>query len=263
MNRASFVAGAAALASAAPLAAFATELVGARLTQRALFAALPRMRSRQWTRIILGSGVKYQKQIGAGTEPAPGGGARYYYETQIGSPGGSCNPSSMRKAYLRDPHFGSLLDAYPLLTNIGRTENMVYRFGDAESTANGNPGDTTLHLLDERYLFDPRELRIVSVTAERIHVASATRLTTHVVAEYGPARSANERLRRVDLWHAPELPFGLARYRGTLRDMEPFEMQPYSFGADFTSMLALRLDAVRAITKDGRYGQLAGGLVAP
>ena len=153
-DRATFATLLAAGAAGIPLSAFARRLEGATTTQQALFAALPRIGAGEWTRIILGSGAAYQKQIGAGTEHDRNGNRLLFIETQIGSPGGSRNPSSIRKAYLREPRFGSLLDTYPLVTNIGRIENMIYRFGDvrdAKPTA-----DDTLRLLDEAYLYDAR-----------------------------------------------------------------------------------------------------------
>jgi hypothetical protein len=143
---------------------------GALTTQGALFDSLPRPVVHDWTRIILGSGVLYQKQIGVGEEIAADGSRLPYYELQVGSPGGSCNPSTMRKAYLKGSQFGSLFATYPLISNIGRTENMVYRYGDVEG--GGTPaehGDTTLRILDEDYLYDPRPLRIMSVAPQRIH----------------------------------------------------------------------------------------------
>ena len=158
MNRASFAAGAATFASlfaASSLPAFASTLP-ATTTQGDLFASLPPGRPGQWTRVILGSGATYQKQIGLGTEIDRAGGSRLYVETQVGMPGGSCNPSSMRKAYLRDATFGSILHGYPLLANVGRTENMVYRYGDEVRGRAATSSDSILHLLDEPWLYDSR-----------------------------------------------------------------------------------------------------------
>jgi len=264
MRRSRFLAGIAALSLPAlgGRRAFAA-LEGSVTTQRELFAALPRPSAHAWTRVILGSGAVYQKQIGAGIELAADGRKRYYYELQTGSPGGSCNPSTMRKAYLRDAAFGSLLDTYPLLANIGRTENLVYRYGDlAGDSGRSNPADSHLRLLDDAYLYDPRPVRIVSVGTQRIHVASTTFDAVHVVAEFSKGRAESERLKHVELWHDPRFPFGLAKYRATLAELEPFEMHVYSHGNDFKSLLSLSLDEVRAMTKDGAYGQLPYGVGA-
>jgi hypothetical protein len=261
MDRSTFLAGlTAALPLAGSMVPFAALAEGQVTTQRDLFASLPQPKSHDWTRIILGSGAKYQKQIGAGIETAQSGEKLYYYELQIGSPGGSCNPSTMRKAYLREPSFGALLDTYPLIANIGRTGNLVFRYGDVtgEATAN-NPADTRLRLLDEAYLYDPRPVRIVSLARAQIHVASQNLDAMHIVGEYPKAGSASERLRHIELWHDPRFPFGLARYRATVAGLDPFEMHVYSHGADFSSILDLSLAEVRDITRNGAYGQLASG----
>lgn len=262
MNRSTFAASLGAAAALPPVAAALGLREGSVLTQRELFAMLPRPRVRDWTRIILGSGAKYQKQIGAGQEIDANGNRLLYYELQIGSPGGSCNPSSMRKAYLQSARFGSLFDSYPLIANIGRTENMVYRYGDVKGDVKREPGDSNLRLLDENFLYDARPLTVVSIAREAIHVSSTDLIATHVVAEFAKPRSERERLRRIELWHSPLFPFGVARYRAEVAGLDPFELHVYSHGADFTSLLKLSLAQVRAITKDGAYGQLPEGVGA-
>jgi hypothetical protein len=230
---------------------------GALTTQGALFDSLPRPVVHDWTRIILGSGVLYQKQIGVGEEIAADGSRLPYYELQVGSPGGSCNPSTMRKAYLKGSQFGSLFATYPLISNIGRTENMVYRYGDVEG--GGTPaehGDTTLRILDEDYLYDPRPLRIMSVAPQRIHVASTNLTATHVVGEFQGPATKQHRLVRMELWHSPLFPFGVARYRATVVGLAPFELHVYAHGHDFQSLLSMSLEKVRSITKNGQYGQI-------
>lgn len=261
MHRSTFAALLAAGAAGIPLAAFARRLEGSITTQHALFASLPRIASGQWTRIILGSGAQYQKQIGAGVERDAGGKRMLFLETQVGSPGGSCNPSSMRKAYLRSERFGSLFDTYPLIANIGRTENMIYRFGDLTDRAPGPAADHSLRLLDEGFLYDPRPIRIVSVAQQTIHAASRDISATHVVAEF-PAgnENAKQRMRRLEIWHESSFPFGVARYRATLHELEPFVAHVYSCGGKFTSLLGLSLARVRAMTPDGQYGQLPQGI---
>jgi hypothetical protein len=261
MDRATFATLLAAGAAGIPLSAFARRLEGTTTTQRTLFAALPRIGTGEWTRIILGSGVAYQKQIGAGAERDRNGNRLLFIETQIGSPGGSCNPSSMRKAYLRQPRFGSLLDAYPLVANIGRTENFIYRFGDVRD---GKPtADDTLRLLDEAYLYDVRPVRIISVSEQTIHAASRNVPATHVAAEF-PAlgTGTKQRMRQVQLWHHPEFPFGVVRYSATLAGLEPFDAHVYAYGGRFKSLLDISLARARAMTPDGQYGQLPQGIGA-
>lgn len=262
MNRAAFTTLLAGATTGLPLHAFARRLEGSITTQRELFGGLPRMATGQWTRIILGSGAQYQKQLGAGVEHGPNGERLLFIETQVGSPGGSCNPSSMRKAYLRAPVFGSLLDTYPLIANVGRTENMVYRFGDVSDRGAATSPDTTLRLLDERYLYDDRPMRIVSVAPQTVHAASRDVDATHVVAEFAPARDAKHRMRRLEVWHDPAFVFGVVRYRATLADLEPFTAHVFSFGNHFESLLSLSLARVRAMTPNGQYGQLPQGIGA-
>jgi hypothetical protein len=140
----------------------------------------------------------------------PGAKPFLFLETQIGSPGGSCNPSSMRKAYLRTDRFGSLLDTYPLLANIGRTENFIDRFGDLADGGHPAGADSTLRLLDEAYLYDTRPIRIISVAPQTVHAASRNVDATHVVAEFsGGSANAKQRMRRVELWHHATFPFGV------------------------------------------------------
>ena len=256
MKRATFLGGAAGALAGLPAIARA----GTVTTQHALFATLPRPHSGDWTRIILGSGAKYQKQIGAGIERPVGAAPLAYYELQVGSPGGSCNPNSLRKAYLRGGTFGSLFDVYPLVANVGRTENFVYRYGDVAAGQHGENGDTVLRLLDEAYLYDGRPLRIISVAPERIHVASRNVDTTHVVAEFAKPQSQKERLRQIELWHASEFPFGVARYRATLQGLDPYELHVFSYGRPYKSDLTLSLAQVREMTRDGQYGQLPAGI---
>ena len=258
MNRSAFLASTGALALAAPrLARAATLREGDLTTQGALFDSLPRPVVRDWTRVILGSGVAYQKQIGVGEEVDANGKRLLYYELQVGSPGGSCNPSTMRKAYLKANTFGSLFATYPLISNIGRTENMVYRYGDVVGGATRQErGDTTLRILDEDYLYDPRPLRIVSIAPARIHVSSTDLVATHVVGEIVGGATVKRRLERIELWHSPLFPFGVAKYRATVLGLEPFEMRVFSHGTDFETLLTMSLDKVRAITKNGAYGQI-------
>lgn len=263
MNRLGFLSSAAATLVLPTVSADAATLVeGTLTTQAALFASLPRPKVGDWTRIILGQGALYQKQIGTGIEVASDGTKRAYYEIQVGSPGGSCNPNSLRKAYLRGAEFGSLLEVYPLVSNIGRSANLVFRYADITDTARHDPEDTKLRLLDQKALYDARPLRIVSVSRERISVAKRVVDTTHVVGEFATSHVATERLRRIELWSTPAFPFGVARYRATLAGFDPYELHVYESGTSYASDLRMPLDRIRAITKDGEYGQIPPGLAS-
>lgn len=260
MNRLSFVSGTAALlAGPAAIARAASLTEGSMTTQAALFASLPRPKAGDWTRIILGQGALYQKQIGTGIEVASDGTRRAYYEIQVGSPGGSCNPNSLRKAYLRGTEFGSLFEVYPLVSNIGRSANLVFRYADITDTAHHDLEDTQLRLLDQKSLYDARPLRIVSVKTERMHIANETVEAKHIVGEYPATSDSSARLRHIELWSSAAFPFGVARYRATMAGFDPYELHVYSSGTAYATDLRMPLDRVRAITKDGAYGAIPPG----
>jgi hypothetical protein len=213
---------------------------------------LPPGRAGQWTRVILGSGTMYRKQIGLGVERAPARAPRLYVETQVGVAGGPWNPSSLRKAYVRGSAFGSLVRAYPTVTNLGFTATAIYRYGEptAATLSEAATGETMLHLLDEPWVYDSRPLRIVSAAPERIESAGAVHDTIHVVASYGAKQSAHERLERIDLWHSSDFPFGVARYRATLRGLERFELRVTAHGDAFATQLPVPLDAIPLVARN-------------
>jgi hypothetical protein len=227
--------------------AFAATLRGT-MTQDELFASLPPGRPGEWLRVTLGAGANYRKSIGLGSEASPAGRARLYVETRVGPPGGPWNPASMRKAYLRDAAFGSLVRPYAVVTNVGRSADAIYRYGEAAaaSPASDANADTTLHLLDEPWIYDRRPLHVLSAEPERIRAAGAAYETIHVVARYGAPRASHERLERIDLWHAPDVPFGVVRYRAELRGLDPFELSMDAHGDGFTTMVPVSLDEVRS-----------------
>ena len=263
MNRLTFATGVAAAVTSCGSRASAAPLVeGSTTTQAALFASLPRPKAGDWTRIILGQGALYQKQIGTGIEVASDGTKRAYYEIQVGSPGGSCNPNSLRKAYLKGTEFGSLLEVYPLVSNIGRSANLVFRYADVTDTAHHDVEDTLLRLLDQKALYDSRPLRVVSISNEKIHIANKSVVAKHVVGEYAASHESGPRLRRIELWSTPKFPFGVARYRATMVGFDPYELHVYSSGSAYATDLRMPLDRVRAITKDGAYGSIPAGAAA-
>jgi hypothetical protein len=168
----------------------------------------------------------------------------------------------MRKAYLRADRFGSLFDTYALVANVGRTENLFYRYGDALDDPHPSKADRSLRLLDAGFLYDPRPLRIVSVSTQTVHAASGDVEATHVVAEFGAPAAPSQLLRRIQLWHNPAFPFGVVQYHATLDGYDPFNAHVYAFGGKFNSLLPLTLAHVREQTRDGAYGQLPHGIGA-
>jgi hypothetical protein len=236
-----------ATAAAAPLHAFARTLVGARLTQHDLFAALPVPSDGKWLRVVMGSGVQYQKQIGLGVEHAQNG-DRLFVETQIGEAGGiACNPNTLKKTYLRSANFHALIDPYPVLAMIARSGNTITRWGDLEGGQPQNPADARLRLLDVAYLDASAPLTIRSLKPATLHITGVAHETTHVVADV----DRGSRLRRVELWHTPSVPFGVARYHATVDDLDPFVLALGSYGAAFRTDLPQTLETLRAMTPDG------------
>ena len=239
--------GAAGLA-ATPLHVFGRALVGTRVSQRQLFATLPLPSDGDWLRVVMGSGVQYQKQIGLGVEHAQSGEQRLFVETQIGEAGGiACNPNTLKKIYLRDSRFHALLSPYPVLALIARSGNTITRWADVDDGQPQNAADSRLRLLDAAYLYNDAQLTIRSLASATLHITGVAHETTHVVADVAPG----SRLRRVELWHTPAVPYGVARYRATVEDLDPFELALGSYGAKFRTDLPQSLETLRAMTPDG------------
>jgi len=271
MKRSSFIASGVgvAMATAFPVPSPA-QLIAARMTTQAtLLAALPRPQPGRWVRLVMGSGVDYQKQVGLGNETTDHG-ELYYVETQIGTPGGSCNPNTMKRSYLTKPHFGSLFSQDPVLANVANSGTTLTRWGDIGGGQPEAPADARLRILDAPYLYDDRPLRIVSTQATTVALPSGNgytgsgesargklnaRAATHIVAEFMPPYDAKHKLTRIELWTTPDVPFGVAKYRAYAKGQEPFEMRVYSYGVAFKPDLHMSLGTVRAITPDGTHIQ--------
>ncbi|GAC1312142.1 MAG: hypothetical protein NVSMB19_26460 [Vulcanimicrobiaceae bacterium] len=255
--------------SALPRETLAALAPGARTTQAALFAALPRPQTGDWVRLIMGAGVDYQKQIGAAVETTEQGELRYF-ETQVGTPGGSCNPNTMKRSYLQGAAFPSLFDRTAVVANVANSGTTLTRWSDTAGGQTVAPADAKLQLLDASYLYDDRPLRIVSSTPATVALpargayagsadASRGRLhgveATHTVATFAPPSDATHRLQRIELWTSPAVPFGVVRYRAIARDLDPFELRLYAFGTRFKTDLAMSLQTIRSITPDGTHVQ--------
>ena len=272
MNRRRFVIGSAAVSAfaAMPFEALAsTFMLGGTTTQRDLVDALPQPAHGQWVRLILGTGVEYQKQIGAAIE-ATEHGDLLYYETQVGTPGGSCNPNTMKRTYLQGKRFTSLFDPAPVAAAVANSGTTLTRWGDLQGGQTQAPRDATLQLLDAAYLYDDRPMRVVSTNRETLHVPASSAYsgsaessrgalrpieTTHTVAEFSKPYDAKHRLTRVEFWTTPAVPFGVVKYRALVRDADPFELRVYSYGTHFKTDLAMSLETIRNVTPDGTYIQ--------
>lgn len=254
MHRRSFVAGSGSAAALAlvPGAAWADFTQRRATTQQALFDRLPPPQTGEWVRIIMGSGVDYQKQIGLGTESTEHGELRFV-ETQIGVPGGSCNPNTLKRVYLRGARFGSLVAQEPVLANVANSGTTLTRWGDVAGGQSQQSSDARLRLLDAAYLYDPRPCRVTSVSPETLSLPFGRIETSHVVARFDPPYDGEHRLTTIELWAAPELPYGVAKFRATAAGREPFELHVFSHGRGFRSDLHMSLDTLRAITPDGTH----------
>jgi hypothetical protein len=258
MNRRTFTTGlGAALAMGMPFAAAAATLVGKQTTQSALLAALPRPGPGDWLRLTVGSGMLYGKQFGFGAEATQDGTPLLFVETQIGAASGACNPNTTRKTYLRTAHFGALLSEYAVLASVARSGNMITRWADVADGEPISPRDAHLRLLDAPYLYDERPLVIESVTPASLQVAGRTHATTRVVGSF-EGRAHEARLQRIELWHTPSVPFGVARYHATVRDLDPFELSVRSFGGGYKPDLGLSLQAIRVLTSSGGAAVMPG-----
>ena len=255
MDRRRFLTGIAGGAGGVALAslgvATASDLhAGMTTTQEALFALGRVGRSGDWVRLIIGSGVAYQKQIGLGTEAGETG-SLAFVETQIGMPGGACNPNTLKKTYLRTSRFGTLIATPGVLACVAHSGTMLTRWADAGAGETQARTDADLRLLDVPYVYDRRPLRIESIAhGVPLHLLRERFVTTHIAATFGPA-TADGRLERVELWLTPEVPYGVARYHAIARGMEPFDVSVYSYGRHFRTDRAMSLRGVRAMTPDG------------
>jgi hypothetical protein len=243
MKRIAFVAGACAAAVMPPLPA-----LGAVTTQQRLFAHFAPPRTGDWVRLVMDSGVAYQKQIALGVEAA-GGEDLLFVETQIGMPGGQCNPNTLKKTYLRAARVTSLLATYPVLAYVAFSGTIVTRWGDVGGGQTQSGDEARLRLVDAKHVYDPRPCTVVATRGETVRVRTGAYATTRVSAAFAPG--PRESLERIDLWTNPRVPFGVVRYRAQLRGLPPFEIELDSFGRGYRSDLAMSLQTVRAMTPSG------------
>ncbi|MGH7727715.1 MAG: hypothetical protein ACREM2_02825 [Vulcanimicrobiaceae bacterium] len=211
---------------------------------------MPRPRVDQWVRLILASGVPYQKQIGMVSETSTRG-QLLYYETQVGVPGGSCNPNTMKRIYIQGSSFGSLLSQSRVTAYVAASGTIISRWDDIGGGQQQSALDSRVRLLDLAYLYDDRPLIVRSVEKTTLGLHSGKHAVTHLVADFAPPYDSRHVLRRVELWTTPAVPFGVAKYRALSTDSDPFEATLYSYGDRFKPELAMTLDSIRVITPDG------------
>ena len=174
-------------------------------TQDALFALGSPGRSGEWLRLIIGSGVQYQKQIGLGMERGEDGPIAFV-ETQIGMPGGACNPNTLKKTYLRTDRFGTLIASPRVLACVAHSGTMLTRWADAGAGETQAQADAHLRLLDVPYVYDRRPITVESIAhGVPLQLARGRFRTTHIIATFGTTNE-DGRLERIALWLTPEVP---------------------------------------------------------
>ncbi len=235
-------------ASGFPSSSFAAGLqVGAKVPQSELFAALPMGIPGTFVRYVMGFGTPYQKQIGFGIEQTPIA-TRYFIETQVGMPGGNCNPDSVRKAYLLTKRFGNLIQIYGVEAYVTRNGNLLmYDQG------------TPLLLLDSRHLYGQTPCTIESYGASSAkapaHPAHYSENAIVVPKSEVPATRcasifASDGLQNFEVWSSPAIPLGVAKISARVQGMPPFELALDSYGHDFKTNIPESLDAVRALQNE-------------
>lgn len=229
MNRAEFTTG---LLAAATRQAFAGE---SRTTIDALLGDLPAVRSHTWVQYVLGSGVRYLKKIGYGVERTSLG-ALPFIETQIGSDETTCNPNTIRKAYLRGARYGDLLQPHDV-------SRYVMKSGTTFLLVDATAADT-LWLLDEDNLYSRGAARVVDERKETVAMRNRRFSTRCVKLAFAPGSTGG--LRTMTLWLTPGVPNGVAQLHATLAGADPFELRIDSFGENYLSLVNESFDALRA-----------------
>jgi hypothetical protein len=218
--------------------------VGAQVPQSELFAELPAAAQGLWVRYIMGFGTPYQKQIGFGLEQTPVA-ERYFIETQVGMPGGNCNPNSVRKAYLNAKRFGNLIQVYGVEAYVTRNGNLLLY----------DPG-SPLMLLDSKHLYGAVPCTIQAFQADDAdapaHPARYSENAIVVPKSAVPATRcagsfASGGLHDFEVWRSPQLPLGIAKIAARVEGLPPFEMRLDSYGRDFRTSISETLDGVKAM----------------
>jgi hypothetical protein len=225
-------------ASALPSRAFAE-----RISRAALADALPAASAGTWVRYIVEFGASYQKQIGFGIERTPVA-TRYFVESQVGMPGGSCNPDTIRKAYLRAGAFAGVLTSDPVTTYIARANNMLVTYDDS----------SPLRLLDVRALYadvdgtlsqQPATARVPSGAAAQSQ-GSLSVAYHHAAATRALFRPDSGPLRSLEIVRVEGVPLGLASLEASIAGAPAFSLRLDSYGHDYQTEIADSLDAIRA-----------------
>lgn len=227
------------------MGAFASSLFPLNALAWQPYIALPAARTGLWVRYIMGFGVPYQKQIGFGIERTPIA-QRYFIETQVGLPGGSCNPNTMKKAYLRTRTFGNLTQVYGVEAYVSRSSTLVMLDEDQPPP---------LRLLDSTHLYPKGTGTVTKQVASTVNVPrhaahqsedSIVVAKTSVACTQCAARFDDPLLKELEIWTSSGVPLGIGRMRANVAGMPPFELTVDSYGYDFHTGIADSLEAIRA-----------------
>ncbi|MGH7754911.1 MAG: hypothetical protein ACREM8_01335 [Vulcanimicrobiaceae bacterium] len=226
------IATAAASLLARPASALAPFALGQATDESAIDSALPVPQPGQWIDYVMGFGVAYLKQIGFGEETGSGA-PMLYVETQNGVPGGTCNPNTVKKTYLRSSSFGKLFDVMPALLHVARQDYQLITWGDEPDP---KPGEDELRLLDLKALYDSRACTVTALGEEMVAVGVRRLSASHLACRY-PA--ADGTLATLDLWTSPLVPLGVVKISAAIAGLGPFDLRVQDYGSDFTTALTI------------------------
>ncbi len=208
--------------------------VGTRTTLDALLATVPPVAPRAWVQYVLGSGVRYLKKIGYGTERTSLG-ELAFIETQIGSDEAACNPNTVKKGYLETARYGDLLQPHAV-------SRYVMKAGTTFLLVNATSADT-LWLLDEDNLYSPHQARVTAAGSETVVMRKRGFTTRRVSLAFGGG--GKQALRTMTLWLTPAIPNGIAKLHATTAGGDPFDLRIDAFGDNYSSLVDASFDALR------------------
>jgi hypothetical protein len=216
------------LASAAAAGGTAFSLGGPTLDS--LLATMPAFVKGSWLEYSFEIAPKYAKRIGFGIEHTALGPFRTI-ETQIGGSVTACDPNTLKKAYLRAPAYGNLLEPHDV-------RYVALKAGPSFLLAEGTKEDA-LWLLDTDTLYTSHRAAIVAQSQEIVPTQEH-----HVAARRLTLKFAGTTLRTMTIWLARSVPGGVARLEA-VSGQDAFAMQLIAFGSNYTTLVEQSFDMLR------------------